>query len=39
MLDHLDALRFTARQGVGFSIEAEVFETNINQVLQPLGER
>ncbi len=34
MFDDFDALRFAAGQGVGWAVEAEVFEANIDQMLQ-----
>ena len=37
MLDHLDALRLAAGERIGFAIEAEVFQADIDHVLQPLG--
>ena len=38
MFDDLDALRFAAGEGVGGAVEAEIFEPNVNQMLQPLGQ-
>lgn len=39
MLYHFDTLRFAAGQGVGFTVERQVFQTDICQVLEPLRQR
>src|SRR2546421_8568557 len=38
MLDHFDPLRFTSRQCLGGSIQAEILQANLHQMLQPLGQ-
>ena len=39
VLDHLDALRFAAGQRIGLAVQAEIFEADIHQVLQPFDQR
>jgi hypothetical protein len=39
MLNHLDALGFAPGQRVGRAIQAQVFQANLHQVLEPLGQR
>src|SRR5690606_8794055 len=36
LLDHLDALGFSARERVGLTVEGEVIQADVNQVLQAL---
>jgi hypothetical protein len=38
MLDYLDALRFASRECVGESIQAQILQSNLHQVLEPLGQ-
>ena len=38
MLDDLDALRFAAGKRVGFAVQAEIFQADIDQMLQPLDQ-
>src|SRR5262249_23886572 len=38
VFDHLNALRLATRQGIGFTIEAEIFKANVDHVLQSLGQ-
>src|SRR5947209_13520209 len=39
VFDHLNALRLAARQRIGFTAQAEVFQANIDHVLEPLDQR
>ncbi len=39
VFDHLNALRLAARQCIGCSIQAEVFQANIDHLLEPLDQR
>ena len=38
VLDHLDALRLAARERVGFPVQAEVFQPDVDHVLEPLDQ-
>src|SRR5947209_9022234 len=39
VFDHLNALRLAARQRIGFTAQAEVFQANIDHVLEPPDQR